>query len=156
MIFIYNCYGGTHSSSLASSIHLGILPSDRVPSREEILNTPYFDKLCYKDMGKIIYRGTDRWGNKVYTMGRGTSKVLIPAFEHLIEILGTECGLDQDVVLVNASSTVPPLMTMGGFLSRGLKLRFIGRPLLALGAQQTYFNIVELVETALNNHGLSL
>lgn len=156
MIFLYNCYGGTHSSSLASAIHLGDLPADRIPLKEEILRTAYFDTLKYKDMGRIIYRGIDRWGNKVYTMGRGTSKVIIPAFEHLIDLMKTECGLSEEIVLVNSSPIVPPLMTMGGFLSRGLHLRFLGRPLLALGAQHRYYFAVEFVRTVLKNHGFDL
>lgn len=156
MIFIYNCYGGTHSSSIASAIQLGKLPVDRVPSSDEIINTEYFDRLTYKDMGKILYRGTDRWGNKVYTLGRGTSKVLLPALMNLLNILKSECGLKDEIVLVNASPTVPFLMTMGGFLSRGLKLHFIGRPLLVMGTKQTYFNIVNLVKTALQNHNFRL
>lgn len=156
MIFIYNCYGGTHSSSLASSIHLGILPYDRVPSKKEILNAPYFDKLKYKDMGSIIYRGTDRWGNKVYSLGRGASKALLPALNNLLKLLKSECGFNEEVVLINASPTVPPLMTMGGFLSRGLKLHFLGRPFLALGAQQAYFDVVKLVESNLDKFGLKL
>lgn len=156
MIFIYNCYGGTHSSSLASAIHLGNLPHDRVPSTTEILNTAHFDKLTYKDMGKIIYRGTDGLGNKVYTMGRGTSRVLLPAFNNLLCLLKDECNFQEKIVLTNASPTVPPLMTAGGFFSRGLKLHFIGRPLLVLGAKQTYFNIVNLVSKTLEDNGLKL
>jgi len=156
MIFIYNCYGGTHSSSLASSIHLGILPFDRVPSKKEILNTPYFDKLKYKDMGRIIYRGTDRWGNKVYTLGRGTSKALLPALENLVNLLKRECGLNEEIVFINASPTVPLLMTLGGFISRGLKLHFLGRPLLAMGAQRAYHKVVDLVNKTLEDNNLSL
>lgn len=156
MIFLYNCYGGTHSSSLASAIHLQKLPIDRVPSKEDIMNTQYFDRLTYKDMGRIIFRGTDKWGNKVYTLGRGTSKALLPALENLLNILKLECNLKDEIVLINASPTVPPLMTIGGFLSRGLKLHFLGRPLLVLGAQQTYYNIINLVKSNLAKYGFEL
>jgi hypothetical protein len=156
MIYIYNCYGGTHSSSLASAIHLGNLPVDRIPTKQEILNTAHFDKLTYKDMGVIIYRGTDKWGNKVYTMGRGTSKVLIPAITNLIGLLKIECGFIDEIILTNASPTVTFPMTMGGFFSRGLKLHFIGRPLLVIGVKQTYFNIVKLVRSTLETHNYQL
>lgn len=156
MIFLYNCYGGTHSSSLASAIHLGKLPIDRVPTSEEILNTDYFDRLKYKDMGRIIYRGTDRWGNNVYTLGRGTSKVLLPALQNLMDVLKKDCNFKDEVVFINASPTVPFLMTIGGFFSRGLKLHFIGRPLLVMGAKQAYFNIVNLVRTTLEQKNLYL
>jgi len=146
MIIIYNCYGGTHSSSLASAIHLRKLPSDRVPTREEILNTDYFNKLTYKDMGKLIYRGTDDEGNKVFSLGRGTSRVLIPCLENLIKVLHKECGLKEKVVMSNMSPAVPFAMTLGGFFSRGLRLHFIGVPLLVVGAKQAYRKIVEFVE----------
>lgn len=156
MIFIYNCYGGTHSSTLASSIHLGLLPYDRVASKQEILDAPYFDKLNYGDMGKIIFRGNDRFGNSVYTLGRGTSKALVPALQNLMSVLNERYGLKGKVVFINASPTVPPLMTIGGFLSRGLKLHSLGRPLLALGAQHTYWNLVSLVKSTLEENGYKL
>jgi len=146
MIIIYNCYGGTHSSSLASAIHLRKLPSDRVPTREEILNTDYFNKLTYKDMGKLIYKGTDDEGNKVFSLGRGTSRVLIPCLESLIKILHNECGLKEKVVMSNMSPAVPFAMTLGGFFSRGLGLHFIGVPLLVIGAKQAHRKIAEFVE----------
>ncbi|MDP4095158.1 MAG: DUF3189 family protein, partial [Bacillota bacterium] len=72
MIYIYNCYGGTHSSSMAAAVHLKRIPDNRIPTREEILKIQYFNTLGYKDMGKILYRGTDDEGNKVFTLGRGT------------------------------------------------------------------------------------
>ena len=142
MIYIYNCYGGTHSSSLASAVHLKKLPADRIPTREEILNTDYFNKLTYKDMGRIIYRGTDDEGNKVFTVGRGTSRVLIPCIKNLITLLHEECGLEEKVVLSNMSPAVPPAMTVGGFFSRGLHIHFIGVPLLVIGAKEDRKSVV--------------
>lgn len=157
MIYLYNCYGGTHSSSLASAVHLKKLPSDRIPTKEEILNTDHFNKLTYKDMGRIIYRGTDDEGNKVFSVGRGTSRVLIPCLENLIILLHKECGLKEKIILSNMSPTVPPAMTIGGFFSRGLHIHFIGVPLLVIGAQQAYMRVVELVnrtrESAKNMDG---
>jgi len=145
MIFIYNCYGGTHSSSLASAIHLKKLPLDRIPTKQEILGTDYFNKLKYKDMGRIIFRGIDEDGNKVYSVGRGTSKVLIPCLENLIKILHDECGLSEKIIFSNMSPTVPPAMTFGGFFARGLGIEFIGVPFLVIGARQAYNRIVEIV-----------
>lgn len=147
MIFIYNCYGGTHSSSLAAAVHLNKLPLDRIPTREEILGTDYFNKLTYKDMGKVLYRGTDSDGNKVFTIGRGTSKVLIPCIENIINLLHNESGLTEKIILSNMSPTVPPAMTIGGFFSRGLGIDFIGVPCLVKGAQQAYKKVIEFVNT---------
>lgn len=144
MIIIYNCYGGTHSSILTSAVHLGKLPNDRIPSKKEILNTEYFNRLRYKDMGRLIFHGVDECGNKVFTIGRGTSRALIPAMRNLSLTLHKECSLNESFVFVNTSGMVPPAMTMGGFFSRGLKIDFIGVPLLAIGARQNYHKIVEL------------
>ncbi len=146
MIFIYNCFGGTHSSSLASAVHLNKLPQDRIPTKDEILNTDYFNKLSYKDMGRIIYRGTDEEGNKVFSVGRGTSRVLLPCLKNLITMLHNECGLNEKIVLSNMTPTVTFPMTVGGFLSRGLGIDFLGVPILLIGAQQAYRNIVEVVK----------
>ena len=146
MIFIYNCYGVTHSSSLASAVHLNKLPLDRVPSKDEILDTDYFNKLTSKDMGKIIYRGTDEEGNKVFTVGRGSSKVLLPCLENLISLLHDQCDMKEKIVLSNMTPTVTLPMTIGGFLSRAMGLDVIGVPLLLIGSQQAYQRIVRVVQ----------
>jgi len=145
IIFIYNCFGGTHSSSLASAIHLKKLPADRIPTTEEILGTDYFNKLNSKDRGKIIYRGTDEEGNKVFTIGRGTSKILIPCLKDLITLLHNEFKLTEKIIFSNMSPTVPFSMSVGGFFSRGLGIDFIGVPLLVLGAKKAYMQIVDIV-----------
>ena len=146
MVIIYNCYGGTHSSILASTIHLKKLPMDRIPTKQEILSIEHFNKLTYSDMGRLIFHGVDDDGNRVYTIGRGTSKALVPAMRNLAIALCKDKGIDEHFLFVNCSSTVPPLMTMGGFFSRALHMDFIGVPLLTAGAMQTYYNITKLVE----------
>ena len=57
MIIIYRCYGGTHSSVMAASIHLELLPGDRKPAGKELLALPYFDRQNGADFGKIFYMG---------------------------------------------------------------------------------------------------
>ncbi len=146
MIFIYNCYGGTHTSSLASEIHLKRLPLDRLPTKAEILGARYFNKLTYKDMGRFIFRGTDDEGNKVFTLGRGMSKAILPCVENLLKLAHDECGVGEKFILSNLSPTVPPAMTMGGFLSRGLGINFLGVPLLVTGTKQAYGRIISIVE----------
>lgn len=149
MVIIYNCYGGTHSSILASSIHLKKLPIDRIPAKEEILNLEYFNKLTYKDMGRLIFHGSDDEGNQIFTIGRGTSKALVPAMRNLAITLCKDKDIEESFLFINCSPTVHPLMTMGGFFSRALHIDFIGVPLLTKGTQLTYYNIVKLVEKAM-------
>ena len=146
MIIVYNCYGGTHSSILTSAVHLGYLPSDSIPSKKEILNTKYFNKLHYKDMGKMIFHGEDAEGNKVYTIGRGTSKALIPAIINLTMEMHKLYNVNEGFAYINTSGTVPIAMTLGGFFSRGLKIDFIGVPLLAIGAKRSYGKVIALAQ----------
>lgn len=145
MIFIYNCYAGTHSSSLASAVHLKKLAEDRVPTKEEILNTDYFDKLKPKDIGKVIYRGTDEEGNKVYSLGRGSSKLVVPCIANVIGLLCDEYGFKEKIVFSNMNPAVPFAMMVGGFISRRLGLKSLGTPFLVKGAKQTYRKIVRIV-----------
>ena len=150
MIIIYNCYGGTHSSILCSAAHLGILPKDRLPRNKEILNLKYFNNLKYKDMGRLIFHGKDNEGNSVYTIGRGTSKALIPAMQNLLLAIYNEQSINESFIFINSSPTVPLPMTFGGFFSRGLGIDFIGVPLLLLGAKQAWPDILALVEKTKN------
>jgi hypothetical protein len=146
MIFIYNCYAGTHSSSLASAVHLKKLPVDRVPTKQEILKTDYFDKLTKKDFGRIIFRGTDEEGNKVFTIGRGPSKLIIPCLSEVIKVLCNDYGFQEKIVFSNMSPTVNFIMSIGGFISRRLGLSFIGVPLLIIGAKKAHKQIISIVE----------
>lgn len=146
MIFIYNCYAGTHSSSLASAVHLKKLPSNRIPTREEILNTDYFDKLTNKDIGKLIFRGTDEDGNRVYSLGRGSSSVIIPCIANIINMLCDDFSFDERIIFSNMNPAIPIAMMAGGFISRRLGLKYIGTPLLVIGTKQAYPKIVQIVQ----------
>ena len=145
MIFIYNCYAGTHSSSLASAVHLKKLPSDRIPTKEEILGTDYFDRLTSKDMGRFVFRGTDDEGNKVFTMGRGPSKLVVPCLVNMIHVFSNDYGFKEKIIFSNMTPTVTLAMQIGGFISRRFGLRFIGTPFLVIGAKQAHKRIVEIV-----------
>ena len=62
MIFIYNDYGGTHTTSLATAYHLNKLPTHRRLTTEEILAVDCFNKLNTSDMGKLVFTGWMRTG----------------------------------------------------------------------------------------------
>lgn len=145
MIFIYNDYGGTHTTSLAAAYHLNQLPTNRPLSTEEILGVNYFNKLSTSDMGKLIFHGLDENGNPVYTLGRGSSKNVIPALRNLSLILQDKYQNAEPIVFSNTSPTVPFVMSIGGFLTKRMKLSGIGDPLLLAGAKQCCGLIRELV-----------
>ena len=146
MIYIYNCYGGTHSSVLAAAYHLKKLDPTRKPTKEEILSTHNFNELTIKDFGKLYLHGIDEDGNKVYTVGRGRSKYLVPGLYSMSQTLQEEGILNDQVVFTNTSPTVPLPMTFGGLTSRWMKIDFIGVPLLIVGAKKAYKDIVALVD----------
>ncbi|MBW4863692.1 MAG: DUF3189 family protein [Paeniclostridium sp.] len=145
MIYIYNCYGGTHSSILAMAYHLEMLDETREPTKDEILNLPNFNKLVYGNRGELFYYGSDKEGNEVYAMGRGRSKVLIPGLYNLASMLHKQKVLDEKIIFSNTSPTVSLPMTFGGLFSRWLKIDFIGVPLLVKGAKKSYKDIIKLV-----------
>ncbi len=146
MMYIYNCFAGTHSSALAAAYHLKKIPQDRKPTKEEILGIDIFNKLTPGDFGRLIYHGKDEQGHKVYTIGRGKSKEVIPALKSLLEVLHKDGQVEEKVIFSNASPTVPLAMTFGGLFSRRFHIDFIGVPLLIKGAKETYGNIAALVE----------
>ncbi|MCO7176775.1 DUF3189 family protein [Sporolactobacillus kofuensis] len=146
MIYIYNDFGGTHTTALAAAYHLKLIPKDRKLTKQEILSVPYFNELNSSDMGKIIYHGTDDDGNSVYTLGRGASKHLLPAVNNMSIMLQEKYNGNEKIIFSNTSPTVPFVMTLGGLLSRWLKIDFLGVPLLVIGAKQCYKDIIHLVD----------
>jgi hypothetical protein len=146
LIYIYNCYGGTHSSALAAAYHLNKLSDHKEPTKDEILKIDVFNKLTTKDMGKLFFHGNDEEGNKVYTLGRGSSKVIVPAMYSVFELFNDTGKLDEKIIFSNTSPTVPLAMTFGGLFSRRLKIHFIGVPLLILGAKKAHKDIIKLVQ----------
>lgn len=147
MIYIYNDYGGTHTTSLAAALHLQIIPPSSFPlSKEEILAVPYFNKLTKQDFGKLIFHGKDREGNLVYTIGRKSQELVVTSLESLGLMLFEYFKVEERLIFSNTSPTVPKVMSVGVFFSRGLKINSIGVPLLIRGAKQCVMNIYDLVE----------
>lgn len=147
MIFIYNDYGGTHTTSLAAALHLQIIKPSSFPlSKEEILAVPYFNKLTKQDFGKLIFHGKDQNGNLIYTIGRKSQNLVIPSLESLGLMFIEHFKFEERLIFSNTSPTVPKIMSVGGFFSRGLNIDSIGVPLLIKGAKQCVQNIYNLVE----------
>lgn len=156
MIYVYYDFGGTHSTSLAAAFHLGILSrSDLKLTKEQVKTVPYFNKLKKKDAGHFIFHGVDERGHSVYTIGKRSSKLVIPSLLNFSKLLGENAGLSERIIFSNTSPTVPLAMTVGGFIARGLGLDFIGSPLLVIGAQQASSSIKQLVDKT-KEHSLQL
>ncbi|MDD3298986.1 MAG: DUF3189 family protein [Firmicutes bacterium] len=143
MHIIYHCVGGTHSSAIASAVHLCILPRNRVATDREILSIPYYDNISVEQYGRIIHRGIDEYGNNIYTLSRQFSgNIIIRALKDLSLILAKD---ETRMVFVNVSPAVNTIMKIGGFLSRKLHMVTLGRPIVLWGSRRAYMDIVGIV-----------
>ena len=147
MKIIYHCFGGSHSSVTAAAIHLGLLPTNRLPSFRELMALPHFDKTPGEVYGVIRFMGRTAEGDEVYTLGKkNLGSRLDQVFMGLAELLGVK---DQ-VAVVNTMHHVNVLMMAGGFLSRRLGLVSLGRPILVWGTRLAFPQLVQAVETVKN------
>ncbi|WP_075864813.1 DUF3189 family protein [Carboxydothermus islandicus] len=133
MKIIYHCYGGAHSSVIMAAIHLGHLPMERIPGNKEIMEMPLYEKQEKEEHGSFFYCGQDEFGNEVYVLGRRSLNLVV---EPVLNYLAAKFG--ERIVVVNAVTYVNFPMKLGGFLSRRLKLVFIGRPLVLWGTRKAY------------------
>ncbi|MGG1687226.1 MULTISPECIES: DUF3189 family protein [Bacillales] len=147
MIYIYHDYGGTHTTSIAAAFHLHLLKPSSLPlTSEEVLAVPFFNKLTKKDAGRLLFHGRDSDGHKVYTIGKKSSKLIVPALYDMTLMLFDHFQVDDQIILSNTSPTVPFVMSIGGGLSRGLGIDTLGVPLLIKGAKKCSPLIYDLVE----------
>lgn len=142
---IYYCYGSSHSSVVAASLHLGLLPIDRRPSSPEILALPHYDRTSSEDIGRCFLMGRDELGNEVYIMGMGHAKKIVRrAIESILQIYHLPTS---DILFVDALPQVGLITRVGGFLSRRIGFVSLGRPLTVYGIRRCYPNFLRLVRT---------
>lgn len=144
MKVIYNCYGGSHSSVTTAAIHLGLLPSNRLPTYDEFMSLPYFDSQTAVDHGKFRFLGKDNSDNQIYISSkRNLSKYYGDIMLHVAKI--AEADL-TDMIFIDTMPYVNIFMVIGGYTSRRLGLINIGRPIVIYGTKLSYFKFVHLVE----------
>lgn len=143
MLVVYQCYGGSHSSVTSAALHLGLLDARRLPSPEELVSLPFFDKTCNADFGRIRLLGMDSRGNLVYVLSR---RNLGSHFTRVLLGIAEIAGIKEKVMLVNTFPYVNWLMMLGGFISRRLGFSIIGRPVLIKGTQKAFFDLAALVQ----------
>jgi len=140
---VYHCYGGSHSSVTAAGIHLGFLPRERTARAEELLQVPHFDRYEVITHGHYRFIGRDQDGNEIFVLGKRTAG---PNVSVLLRKITKLFGQEGKIYPVDTTEPINPLMVVGGFLSRGLNLVAIGRPLVLLGTRFAYPFLRCLVE----------
>jgi hypothetical protein len=152
---IYHCYGGAHSSVTSAGIYLGLLPSDRVPSTEEILRVPHYDGDEAITHGHFRFMGRDQAGRAVFVLGKA---MLGPHINRLLIVIAGIYGCAAKVFSVDTTAPINFLMVCGGYTSRALKITCLGRPVVVLGTKLAYRRFVLLasqVEKRLRENGSS-
>lgn len=140
---IYYCYGGTHSSVMAASIHLGLLDGGARPSLEAIMELELFDRVDSQTMGKPLFCGHDQAGREVYVLGAGKYRAQVTG---LINSLVSACYPHEPApCLINTLTVVNGRTRVGGFASRRLG-QIWGRRAAAQGLWETYDQLVDLVQ----------
>lgn len=143
MKVVYACYGGAHSSPVAAAVHLGWLPTDRVPEGRELLDVPRFDRTKSKDHGLLEHMGRDDEGHDVYVIGRGPRPE--PVERALASGYEAAGGDPDELYIVRTLSCVNGSMRVGGYLSRSMGWVGAGRPVVLWGTRRAYKAIVQLV-----------
>jgi hypothetical protein len=91
-----------------------------------------------------MHVGRDSGGHEVYILGRRRdAELAINAVLSACRFIG-QC--ETEFMFIDVSKRVNWLMRIGGFLSRGLRLVQLGRPIVVKGTQMAYSSISQLVE----------
>lgn len=143
MKIVYHCFGGSHSSVLAASLHLGLIEKNHIPNLDEMMALPYFDKTSNLDFGSIRFMGVDEFGNEVYVLGK---KGLGRRYNHMLQGIAELLGKKDEVTFVDCMSRVNISMKLGGFTSRRIGWVTLGRPVLGRGTKRAFLDLVNLVE----------
>ncbi len=144
MKVIYHCYGGAHSSVIAAALHLKIIGKERLPTINEMMAIPYYDKTVNGDFGSIRFMGIDDSGNEVYVLGK---KSMGDKYTKILMGVAEIMGAGDQIIAIDCLNRVNLSMKMGGFLSRRIGLVFPGRPVLFRGTRKAFMTLVNLVET---------
>ena len=128
---------------MASAIHCGFLPSDRVPSFEEILALVHYDDTTPENVGVPYLMGEDEFGNPVYFMGLLNQRdKLLSCILQVLMVAGINKNsyIFQDTFPLITFST-----KIGGILSKRYAIIHAGRWLTVWGIRRRYWDFVFLV-----------
>ncbi|MDF2548046.1 MAG: hypothetical protein K0R93_2944 [Anaerosolibacter sp.] len=146
-MFLYVVYHdprGTHSSVIAAAVHLNLLPLDKIPSKQDILNVPLFDHLGKKDLGRLIFHGKDEYENQIYTIGcHHASQLITHALPSVFQMIDKDAN---EILCIDTTRTMNLWIQAGSLSSRQLGIVDIGRFLLSHGILNAYPKIVSIVK----------
>lgn len=143
MNIIYYCFAGAHASVVAAAIHCRRLPADRVPSYDEFIALPQYDRTPPRLIGSPYLMGEDENGHSVYFIGlRDQRTPLVVSATALL----TAAGVADDAYLfADAFPLINFSTKLGGLLSKRYSLTGFGRRITVWGMRRQYPSFVALV-----------
>ncbi len=151
---VYHCFGGAHASPTAAAIHLGILPQNRIPRFQDLINIPFFDCIAWNEHGKLIKIGMDLKGNEVYILARrNAANSVINLIREFARLNGEN---PDDYHFVNCMQRYNPFMITGGFSSRAMGWVRLGRPVVTFGVMISFPILTAIVRKTYRNLGMNL
>lgn len=144
LVVIYYCFAGAHASVVSSAIHCGMLPTNRIPTYDELIGIQYYDQTDPDYIGMPYLMGDDEYGNSIYFMGMWNQR---QALAGTLEKLLIAAGISPDKYILQDSFPVLNFSTkVGGALSKRLLITSLGRRISVWGIQRRYPQFVSLVE----------
>lgn len=144
MNIIYYCFAGAHASVVAAGIHCGLLPADKIPSYDQFLALPYYDRTAPRLIGTPYFMGMDEYGHRVFFMGMWNQRIVLSgAIRQLLTISGIQ---DREYILQDAFPLITFSTKFGGALSKRFCLTYLGRRLSVWGIQRRYGEFIDLVK----------
>lgn len=132
MNIVFYDYGGCHTSVVAANLYSGRI-KDQLPSSQEFMALPYFDKTIPQDFGHLHNMGQDQQSNQVYTLGTKSS-----SYGYILAALTKLQDTQEHFTFISTMPWVNNVLRVGGFLSRSLNLPALGRPLVLMGIKLAY------------------
>lgn len=126
----YVCYAGTHTSVVASALHLGVISTEDIETLGYMALTciPYFDRRKTGDIGVSLNVGKDEYGSDVYVLGTGWPGLSLElCLCDLIELASP----DARACLCRVRGFLDFQARFGGFLSRRFNFVEPGRHIIA-------------------------
>lgn len=146
--FVYFDYGGSHTSVIAAGIHAGLLDPHNPPDDKALSQFPYFDKTTPDDFGKMKHLGTHPEGHRIYCLGTKSSTTG-PLLEGMAELQNAA----GQFIFCDTMPYVNTTLRIGGWLSRGIGLSVLGRPLVYRGIRKEYGKIADFVKACAHHQG---
>lgn len=87
MKIFYLCVNGDLTGVIGGALHLGLLPANKLPTRDQILGLRHFAMSPTPAVGTPIFLGVDRFGHQVYSIGvLQESRVAVRTVESLLRL----------------------------------------------------------------------